>query len=425
MADRERIPNLSKSRFMAGLQCHKRLYLALYQAGLAEAPGPGQQAILDQGTQVGVLARGYVPGGVLIDEDSTLHDAAMAHTRQALADAALPALYEAAFAHDEVAVRVDLLLRAGGNAFDVIEVKSSTQVKEEHLWDLAIQAHVLEGAGLEVRNYAVLHINRDYVYPGGEHDLRQLFALAGVSDAVRGLVPRVPELLAAMREPLWAVEPPPVDTGDHCHAPYDCPFIAHCHAGGPEHPVGELPRAGKALRNSLANDGIGAVPEIPADYPGLTDLHARVREAVVSGQPYHDPAIGAVLRSLEHPLHFLDFETINPAVPLYPGTRPYDQIPFQWSLHRLDAGGAMSHSEFLHDGPDDPRPHFTAALVEALGERGRCASTTTSRPRSSGPCSRSFPTTPRPSRASWRGWSTCCRRCASTSTTRSSTARSP
>ena len=145
------------------MQCHRQLYYKLYEPESATKPSAGQQARFDEGTEVGLLARGYFPGGIAIDEEYRQHDAAMAHTARVLADDAVPVLYEAAFRHDDVRVRADLLVRTGRGAFDLVEVKSSTQVKPEHLWDVVIQTWVVRGSGLNLRRSGLLHINRDYV----------------------------------------------------------------------------------------------------------------------------------------------------------------------------------------------------------------------------------------------------------------------
>ena len=145
--------------------------------------------------------------------------------------------------------------------------------------------------------------------------------------------------------------------------------LAECIPPAPPHAIGELYNARAPLKQRLAADGITMITEIPTDY-GLSALQDRQREVVLSGASYKHPDLRQILAGLERPLYFLDFETFNPAVPLYTGTRPYQQIPFQWSVHRMGADGETTHAEYLHDGPDDPRPALAKALIEALGETG-------------------------------------------------------
>jgi len=217
-----------------------RLYLELYVPELAAATDAALQTRLDIGTAVGELVRRRFPNGRLIAHDHEHHADAAAQSWALLDDPRVPALYEAAFTHDDVAVRADILVRQPANEFDLIEVKSTATCKEPHLLDLAVQRYVLEGAGIPVGGTYLMHLNRAYVCPGGAYDLEQLFTAADLTERVRALQPDVATALSAMRLPLWADVPPPVATGPHCAAPYMCPFYDHCHGDGPEHPIEEL-----------------------------------------------------------------------------------------------------------------------------------------------------------------------------------------
>ncbi len=370
MCDGRKIPLLSKSRFTSGLQCHKRLYLECYNRDLADEVSEQQQAIFDAGTDVGALARQLFPGGVLIRDDYFDHEGAMASTRQMLSLASVPPVYEAAFLYDDVRMRADILAPLGNGRFDLVEVKSTSRVKDEHIYDTAIQLYVLRGSGLTVRKACVCHLNTDYVYEGSIYDLSGLFRVVDVTAECSLAQPGIPALLADMRAMLTRPEPPDIPTGRHCTTPYQCQFYGHCHANEPEHHVSQLPRAGQGLLSALEAAGIEDIRDIPASFPGLNPLQWRVRDAVLSGRAYLDTALSRQLRRLQPPIHFLDFETFNPALPLYKGTRPYQVIPFQWSLHTLDSDGTLRHREFLHDGASDPRRAFLESLVSALGDSG-------------------------------------------------------
>src|SRR3990170_6555867 len=208
--NRQEIPLLSKSRFGAGLQCHKRLFLEYYSRELADPIDPSQQALFDVGAAVGELARQRYPGGRLVDEPYYEHDRGVAVTREALADRSVPAIFEAAFTHDDVRVRTDVLTRNSANEFDLVEVKSSTSVKEGHIPDVAIQLYVLEGSGITIRRAFLFHIDNTYVYNGGSYDLSGLFQLEDVIDEARMFVKSLlPALLADMREVLCLETAPP------------------------------------------------------------------------------------------------------------------------------------------------------------------------------------------------------------------------
>jgi hypothetical protein len=149
-----------------------------------------------------------------------------------------------------------------------------------------------------------------------------------------------------------------------------CSFYDHCHGDEPEHPIAELPGRRERLLKELAELGIDDIRNIPSDFGGLTALQARVRDVVSAGSRHHDPAIAAALAKAEFPVHFVDFETFMPALPVFAGTRPYQTVPFQWSDHVLSEDGQVSHREYLHDGSDDPRQRFAETLLDAASDAG-------------------------------------------------------
>jgi len=367
---RKKIPLLSKSRFIAGMQCHKRLYFECYHRDLADEVSESQQAIFDTGTTVGELATNLCSGGILVTEDHLHHEEALETTRKLLNDPSVPAVFEAAFLYDDIRVRADLLPRVGVGAFDLIEVKSTTSTKEEHVFDVAVQLYVLEGSGIKVRRACLCHINNEYVYQGGEYELEELFAIDDITEEARQLQPQVLQELLDMRRPLWKPEAPDIKPGRQCSHPYTCPFYGFCHTDEPEHHVSQLPRASQMLLQSLEEAGIEDIRDIPADFGGLNATQHRVRDCVANNRFHLDPELPEALQQLEYPVHFLDFETFNPALPLYVGTRPFQIIPFQWSNHILEEDGSLRHEEYLHDGPDDPREPFAKNLLETLGTKG-------------------------------------------------------
>lgn len=305
-----------------------------------------------------------------MSEDHTDHKGAMRSTKKAIGDPGIPSIYEAAFRYDDIRIRADILVRGEDDCLDLVEVKSSTSVRPENEWDLAIQHYVLTGAGYSIGRSCLLHINNEYVYQGGEHDLEELFTLVDLTESTIEKQSAIPGLLEGMRKPLSEEEPPDIPIGDQCYSPYECPFIEFCHPPGPEHPVTELSRISNGVVESLASQGVKDIPGIPEDFEGLSDLQKRIRDSVVSGQPYVDPAITSILSSLTYPVYFIDFETFNPAIPLYVGTGPYQKIPFQWSAHVMDSDDSVDHQEFLYDGDDDPRPEFIETLLKILGDSG-------------------------------------------------------
>ena len=223
-------PSLSKSRFQSGLQCLKRLYLECYHRELADPIPPERQAIFDTGHAVGELARQRFPNGILVEEAHFEHDRAVHATESLLIQDQVPAIYEAAFTFQGIRARVDILKRSGQGAFDLVEVKSTTRVKPEHISDVAIQVYVAEGSGVAINRAFLMHLPRRYAPRDGNHDREQRFRLQDITAAARSFIAgKVPGELARMWEVLQYRDAPDIETGQHCISPYRCSFYGYCH----------------------------------------------------------------------------------------------------------------------------------------------------------------------------------------------------
>ena len=262
-----------------------------------------------------------------------------------------------------------MLLPVGRDGWDVIEVKSTTKAKDVHISDLALQRHVYETAGLRVRRCFVMHLNNEYVRQG-EIDARKLLTKTEVTDEVDAVGGDVGGDLKKMVAIIGRKESPHVDIGPHCSAPYECALTDMCWKTVPKHSVLSLTHAG-AKAFDWYHDGITHLRDLPRD-TRLTSAQTIQIRAVYSRQAQvNRDALRGFLDGLEYPLYYLDFETINPAIPLWDETRPYQQIPFQFSLHTVgDPGAKPVHNEFLANGAADPRPEVLVRLKRLLGQRG-------------------------------------------------------
>jgi hypothetical protein len=350
-------PRLSKSRFMAGVQCTKQLWWRVQEPTAPELlPNDAQERTFARGHHVGEVARTYVPGGVLIDlpHDETV--ARMAATAKALADGA-PVIYEASFLADGVFVSVDILERRR-RGFGLIEVKSTLDVKEEHLPDVAIQLHVLRQAGLDVRRAEVMHLNRECRYP----DLSTLFVRVPMTRRLRPWLREIPTRIPEFQRML-AGPVPAVATGPHCRSPYDCPFLERCWPALPDHHVSTLYRIRDTKIEKLVAEGYLTLFDLPPDFEAGGPAQRQIR-SVQQGEMVIERGLRRALAKLRPPLAFLDFETINPAIPVWPGCRPYEPVPVQFSCHGIRTSGLV-HSAWLADGLADPRRPLAEALLEA------------------------------------------------------------
>ena len=360
---------LSKSRFMAGVQCLKRLYLQVHHPELAAQPDESALAALRQGQEVGELARAAFPGGVLVQADRLTVPEAIGRTSELVANPDIEAIFEGTFKEDDIVVRTDILARKPGGGWRLMEVKASTAVKKHHPYDVGIQQYVLSASRLEITP-CLMHVNRDYVYDGREYDLSRLFKIQNMVSEVEKLRGKLPEIVQQQRATLSRPDAPEIAPGHHCEAPVRCEFYDHCNPKLPDDHIQLLPAISSIKLDRLAAMGINSIRAIPADFP-LSARQRRVCDCVESGAPWFAEGVKQTIDQLNYPLCFMDFETVNPALPRFAGMRPYDPIPFQWSVHiRKAAGGPTEHHEFLAEDETDPRTPFLTSLLEVLGREG-------------------------------------------------------
>lgn len=349
---------LSKSKLTTFEQCPRRLWQQTHAPERAEADAE-QEARMAVGHTVGDIACGLCPGGVMIESDEGL-GAAVAATRRLIDEGHPGPIFEATFEHDGVLVRADILSRDANDGWHMAEVKSSARVKEYHLGDLATQVWVIGKAGIELSGAAVRHIDTSFVLQQ-EGDYAGLFAdtdcLGKIASAVEGRA----QLVAEARAVLAGNEPDCIP-GDQCDSPFTCEFKSWCSRDlplGPEWPVDILPRGGGAKWRARGIDNM-----LDLEAKSLSPLHARVLEATRTGAPFHDvDSARSTMAKWGWPRAWLDFETVNPAIPRWVGTRPYQQVPFQFSLHLEQRDGTITHHEFLDTSGADPRRPCAEALV--------------------------------------------------------------
>ncbi len=366
-----REPALSKSRYVSGTQCHLRLWYDCYERHLATPPDEALEAVFDTGHEVGELACRRIPGGHLVAHDHRHIPEALEETCRVIEAGSGPALFEAAFRHCGVLVRADIVERLPGGGWRLTEVKSTTRLKDIFVLDAAVQLWVLRGAGLDVREAGVLTLDREYVYDGRQLDLDALFRLHPVTGRAEALLPTVEAGVRDMQAMLAAPAAPDIAPSRHCFDPYPCPYHAHCtrNDAPPDHGIDELPRLAKEERGRLEAGEVREIREIPDCFP-LTPLQRVVRRAVIENRPVQHGDIAGVLARRTPPVRYLDFETFSPAIPRFAGTRPYDAIPFLFSVHTEREGAPPGHVDYLHEGGDDPRPALAERLIEALGRSG-------------------------------------------------------
>jgi predicted RecB family nuclease len=360
---------ISKSKYCAGVQCLKRLYLLVHSPELFAQPSASDQAIIEQGREVGMLARRLFPGGVGVCEHSL--DLATRKTRELLRDQSVPTIFEGVFEHGGVLVRVDILHRRQDGRWRLIEVKSTTEVKDHQLDDVAIQCRVLSRSGVDVASACLAHVNRNYVYQGGDIDVWRFFRIKNLTRRVASLEPKLTFQLRSEFTALSLPQAPQIAPGRHCVVPITCEFYDRCNPPRPNDHIGYLPRLHASAAEELEEMGVESIRDIPDDFD-LTDIQRRAAMCVQTGKPWFDrDGLAAKLATLRYPIAYLDFETLNPAIPRCSRMHPFDHLCFQFSLHtQSEPGAALEHREFLATDPGDPRSEFITSLCSALPNSG-------------------------------------------------------
>lgn len=365
---------LTKSKYLNGLQCHKRLWYEKNYPGRAAPTSRAQQRIFNQGEEVGQCAQKLFPDGHLID--ATCPDESVEQTQEAIIRG-VPYIFEASFIYDGVWVRCDILQR-DSNSWKIIEVKASNNVKEknkdkykeESLHDLAIQKYVLTEAGISISGTQLMHTNKKCVYP----DLSNLLTIEDVTDKVNRLMGDVPNKIEKFKRILDGDAEPAIPIGRQCDNPHLCPFKDYCWRHVPKCcSIFTIPQLSWQKKNELVERDILSVYSLTDDFrrTELTENQSDYVNMVVNNQPEIDrEAIRHLLSKIKYPIHFFDFETCNPAIPRFGGLTPYQKFPFQYSCHILKSDGSLTHQEYLHTDTTASRLPIVKSLLNHISDVG-------------------------------------------------------
>lgn len=313
---------------MYGCQCPKRLFLHKFKQELADPEEEEQQAIFQSGTNAGLLARQLFEGGIdASPPDPFSYQKSVAETHEYLKTHKV--IYEAAFQFGGVMCAVDILVKEG-NGWHAYEVKSTNSVKPQHRLDAALQYYVIKNAGLSIVDFSIVHFNREYVRVG-DINVNELFTASSVLGDAESQTEFIASKIYELKGVLKLKEEPMIEPGDFCFEPYECNFTQHCWQG------------------------------IPDEVEEIEDV-----EPVIDKK-----AIKEFIEQVKYPLYHLDFETVMYGVPEFDYSSPYQQIPFQFSIHeQVGPDAEVEHYPFLGDGVNDPRLQLIEHLIKILGKEG-------------------------------------------------------
>lgn len=361
--------NFSKSKYCEFCQCSKTAWLRKNKPE-EYVRDDGAMARLETGNEAGDLAMGYFGDYVEVTEytGDKLDLAKMIEKTKAETEKNTPVICEASFDFGGLYCAVDILRREGGG-WSIYEVKSSTHPdKDVYMIDIAYQKYVLEHCGIKVTGTYLMCINSSYVFDG-TLDIHKLFKITDVSKQVAEKLPNVEENLKKAEQILDSEKEPDIGIGLHCSDPYDCGFWNYCTRDIPKPGVFDLYRIQKKRAFDFYNGGKYTFEALENEKSIKSNIQKMQMDHYLHDRETYVDKINLrkFLDELKYPMYFLDFETVQLAVPKYAGTKPYAQVPFQYSLHYIESeGGELKHKEFLAEPGTDPLRPIAEALCRDI-----------------------------------------------------------
>ena len=351
---------LSKSKYCKAIQCEKILWLEKYKP--EEKEDILNDSVLDNGTDIGILAQQLFGEHKVVEFNEDLSKM-IDDTNNYLKEDNI-VLCEASLSYNNNFCSVDIL-KKNKNIFEIYEVKSSTHVSDIYLDDVSYQYYVLKELGLNVSKASIIYINSDYERIG-DLEINKLFNILDVTDIAINRQEFIKNKIKEISEYMENDKEREKDIGDYCFSPYDCPFFKYCSKKLPENNVFKLRGMSLSKKINLYKKGIYSYEDLLKEK--INEKYKQQIEFELNDlNPYiNKNNIKKVLDSFSYPIYFLDFESYQSAVPEYDYTKPYMQIPFQYSLHILDENNKLSHKEFLSESGIDPRRKLAESLVNDI-----------------------------------------------------------
>lgn len=363
--------SLSKSSFIKGLQCDKYLYLHKNNYKLKDPLKYSTQAVFDQGNQIGLLARSLFPDGV--DCSPSTHFKIIESVKKTMnfIENGENIIYEATFIFNEILAALDILVK-DNEGWKAYEVKSSTSIKDTYIKDAAIQYYTIINSGINLVDISIVYVNKKYIY-NGYLEKNKFFTIKSVKDKVLEYLPSIPNKVSRFKNILDLDSTPKIDIGPHCLKPYECDFKGTCWKHIPENSVFNISNLRDNKKFELYNKGVITLDQIDLSKTKLSEKQIIQVECEIDGKTHiNKEKLENFLNNLNYPLYFLDFETINPAIPLFLGTSPYQQVLFQYSLHMQKTENSKPlHKEYLQDPSKESEIELIRKLVndsEGLGD---------------------------------------------------------
>ncbi|HCR55536.1 TPA: DUF2779 domain-containing protein [Candidatus Saccharibacteria bacterium] len=361
---------LSKSDFLKFRICPSYFWLWKNKPELVpeDSPAEVRENKFEQGNQIELIARQLFPEGVLVQGYNTQ---AVSNTEQMIADGASTLFQATVITENGLLAMADVIEREG-DGWILYEVKSSSRVKPEHIPDMAFQKLAFETAGYTINETRVIHLNRECVRHNGHIDPQSFFVTEDVSDKVAAIMPEVKDQVMLALEKMIQPDEPTACPCRSLSRGKHCPAFAHFNSDIPEYSVYDVSRMQGRKLAELVDLDIFNIKDIPDDFSLTANQQAQVN-IEKRGAPHIDQvAVERSLSELEFPLYFLDYESVNPAIPLVDGVHPHQQMVFQYSLHILDTPDSeLRHTEHLsREASSTALEALAAQMREDIGDTG-------------------------------------------------------
>ncbi|MBK7504520.1 MAG: DUF2779 domain-containing protein [Bacteroidetes bacterium] len=355
--------SLSKSTLIRGLQCQKSLYLYKTAYNQRDKIDKVQQQIFNRGHRIGELAQKLFPGGRDVSPPNPYsYDASIAATT-ALISLNFPVIYEASFKYQGVLVALDMLVLKEGKWY-AYEVKSSFKISKTYLLDAAIQYHVITKSGLKLEDFFILHLDSNYIKKG-DLDLNKLFKATSVLEEIVEKQPFILETIKQATHTLSQDTVPDISIGKHCFKPYTCDFKGYCWKGIAENQIFDIGGINLDEKIELYLQGKQKISELPELFLEREKVKLQSQALQQEKAIVNTELLKQFYNKIQYPIYFFDLEAFQSAIPLFDGTAPFQNIPFQFSLHFIEKEGDKPiHFEFLANESEDPRKEFLDKFLE-------------------------------------------------------------
>ena len=352
--------HLSKSRYKRGLHCNKQLWLSTHKFSLGNYEKNFSTLI---GDKVGIGATEIYQNGKMVDTPFNKHDEAVQKTLELMNDLKVGAVFEAAFSYDNINIRVDVLERLENNCWGIREVKSSKSIKENFYHDISIQYFVLKKLNYQISSAQIMYVNGDYILNNNVIEWDNFFLKSEYKDFIEDNIKDVENNIVFLKNIQTSDQEPIVLPGkSFCSG---CEFWDYCTKDKPKDWIANIPRLHKSKKRVLDDKKIESISKIPNDFP-LTEKQQIVVDSTKTNQIFKTKKFYYDLKKFKPPIYFFDFETLSCAIPTIDNTKPFEKLPFQWSLHHLDSNGKVNHWEYLATEIKDYRKECIEKLINIV-----------------------------------------------------------